>query len=196
MFQRVIWSPVEVDYLKAHRHDPVDQLCIALSKTRAAIKNKLAEVDGKPVKSKKGPNGKTNIGKRKDCDNQFLRSGWEANLYRVLKMKGELVAYEPTTFSFATFGIHKGTVSYCPDFQIKHPKFKWLEVKGFLKRQDKTKLKRFKKYYPEEFKQLCAVVGSPNTAAAKFFEEIGVPIYGYYTSIRKQYASQLTGWEG
>lgn len=78
-FQKIIWSPVEVEYLSKHRDDPLNQLTVALSKSRNAINNKLAELDGKPVKGKQKKSGKgTKIGKRKDLFNTFVRSGWEA----------------------------------------------------------------------------------------------------------------------
>ena len=51
MFRRakVVWSPVEEEYLKKHREDTsVNQLTIALAKSRNAIKRKLDEFDGKP----------------------------------------------------------------------------------------------------------------------------------------------------
>ena len=47
---KVKWSPVEIDYLKANRDKlPINQLTIALSKSRNAIKKKLDELDGKVV---------------------------------------------------------------------------------------------------------------------------------------------------
>jgi hypothetical protein len=73
---KVIWSPVEIDYLKAHSNDSINQLTIALLKSRNAINNKLAEFQGKPIQNKKSGK-RTKIGRRKDCNNTFMRSGWE-----------------------------------------------------------------------------------------------------------------------
>ena len=46
----------------------------------------------------------------------------------------------------------------------------WIEIKGMLDSQSETAIRRFKKYYPEEFKKLKAVVGRKNTKADKFFK--------------------------
>lgn len=58
--------------------------------------------------------------------------------------------HEPKTFWFE--GIKRGCVSYLPDFRILRPNGEhyWVEVKGYLDSKSKTKLKRFKRYFPEE----------------------------------------------
>jgi hypothetical protein len=199
-FHRVIWSPVEHDYLKSHSSDPINQLCIALAKSRSAIQKKLREIDGwQPAPTKK-KGGRSKIGRRPDCNNQFFRSGWEANVYRLLMRDKSvtLIEYEPTTFSFAPFGILKGTVSYCPDFKITYPSgvYNWIEVKGgFMKPADKTKIKRFKKFYPEEFKKLLVVAPGPNSKTSGFFKEQGVPIKWHYPDLNKQYKHLIPNWE-
>ena len=198
MFRKVVWSPCEIDYLKSHRDESLNQLTIILAKSRNAINNKLAELDGKPVKASKKSGRRTKIGKRKDLFNIFFRSGWEADCFRVLLKEGhKLVQYEPTTFTFTQFGVKHGTVSYCPDFLVTlaNGDYIWIEVKGFLKSQDKTKIRRFKKHYPEEFKRLRAIPGSETTAAAKFFKELGVPLYGTFQSFKKTWASKIQSWE-
>lgn len=198
MFRKVVWSPVEIDYLRTHRDESINQLTIALAKSRNAINNKLAELDGKPIKTSKKSGKRTKIGKRKDLFNTFVRSGWEADVYRVLLKEGhKSVQYEPTTFTFTQFGVKHGTVSYCPDFRVTLAtgEYIWIEVKGFLKSQDKTKIRRFKKHYPEEYKRLMVVVGSEKTAAAKFFKELGVPFYGTLQAFKKKWASKIQSWE-
>jgi hypothetical protein len=42
-------------------------------------------------------------------------------------------------------------VSYKPDFQVILPegKERWIEVKGYYDAKSKTKIKRFKKYFPD-----------------------------------------------
>lgn len=197
--QRVIWSPCEEDYLKAHKGEPINQLAGYLSKSRNAIKNKLTEFrTGKKPTAKK-PGKRTNIGKRKDCDNRCLRSSWEANLYRILKQDKQIdyFQYECTDFDFWHFGIKKGTVSYTPDFKIvfKDGSYKWIEVKGYLKPQDKVRIRRFFKFYPEEAKHLEAVTGSPNTQSTKFFKSINVPIYAYYNELKKTFKEKISNWE-
>lgn len=201
MYQRIKWSPVEISYLKDHRNDPVNQLCIALAKSRTAIKNKLIEIDtGKALVQSKRKNSYSKIGKRPDLDNLFLRSGWEANLLRLLKIDDSInkIEYEPVDFTFWQFGIKKGTVTYTPDFKITYPdgSYLFIEVKGgWLKPTDKTKLRRFKKYYPDEFKQLVAVTPGPTSKTALFFKDLGIPIKFYYPDLNKKYKNVIPNWE-
>jgi hypothetical protein len=94
-----------------------------------------------------------------------VRSGWEANIARMLvwlKRRGDVVrwSYEPKTFRFtkdAGVTTKKGTeykmgpYSYTPDFEIlwkgeTTPEL-W-EVKGRTHKGDKTRLARFRKHYP------------------------------------------------
>lgn len=189
MFRRgpIIWSPVEVDYLKVNRGFPIDQLAIALAKSRNAVSNKMKELDGKPVA--KSSKGRTKIGKRKDLG-IFMRSGWEANVARFFKHEGSNYMYEPKNFMFEKF--KHGTVSYVPDFLINGDT--WVEVKGMLKGSDKTRIRRFKKFFPEEFKKLKAIC-DPNTASDKFFQEVGVPILAYYKDLNKKYKAVIPNWE-
>lgn len=198
-FQKVVFSPIELEYLKKHQHDPVSQLTIALSKSTTAIKKKLAELDGKLPKKEIFRTQTSKKGRRKDCDNLFLRSTWEASCFRWIRYTHPdwLIEYEPHTFSFAPFGILKGTVSYMPDFKITPPNgnYFYIEVKGgFLKAQDCTKIKRFRKYYPEEFKRLQALVPGPTSKTSLFFKSMGVPIIAHYPDLNKQYRKVIPGW--
>lgn len=86
---------------------------------------------------------------------KFFRSRWEANYARYLELRkqnGEIKdwLHEPETFWFKD--ILRGTRSYLPDFKIiqNDDTHYWVEVKGQMDARSKTKLKRFKKYYPEE----------------------------------------------
>lgn len=189
-FHKTVWSPVEVEYLKENREKISEmQLSIALAKSRNAIKNKCAELDGKPVK--KSIAKRSVIGKRKDLD-QFCRSGWEANTLRWLKHQGIPYKYEPKVFPF--LDVKHGTTSYCPDIFVPSDNV-WIEIKGMLDGKSKTQIRRFKKYYPEEFKKLRAIVGSPNTKAAKFFESMGVPILAYYNNMNREFKNVISNWE-
>lgn len=194
MFRTVVkWSCCELDYLKAHRDEVVTQLSGYLGKSRAAVKRKLDELDGKVVEDKRSGK-RTNIGKRADLGGLFVRSSWEANLARYLSYKGKQWSYEPEVFVFS--GVKHGTVSYCPDFKVKYRNsYLWIEVKGQLKDSDKTRIRRFKKFYPDEFKKLRVVVGSPSTKAAKFFEEMGVPILYCVNDLNKQCKGKVPHWE-
>lgn len=94
------------------------------------------------------------MGKRKDLNNKFFRSSWEANYARYLNLlisKGQIHKweFEPDTFLFEE--IKRGTRSYCPDFKIwETPKSLpyYIEVKGWMDAKSQTKLKRMAKYYP------------------------------------------------
>ena len=187
---KVIWSIVEIDYLKAHRNDTDEnQLSLALYKSRNAIKNKLLELDGK-LKPKKASKKRTNIGKRKDLG-IFCRSNWEANTLRYLKDLGLKFQYEPEVFTFP--GVKHGTVSYCPDIKLEDGT--WIEVKGFLDGRGKTQIRRFKKHFPKEFTKLKVIVASDKTAAAKFFQELNIPVFAYYNQMNKENKDRIPNWE-
>lgn len=198
----VKWSPVEIDYLKANRELPKDQLCIALSKSRNALDKKLRELDGKVTVSNKSVAFQSKVGLREDLG-IFVRSSWEANMLRLFKsgrIKLKDAKYEPQIFSFTQYVPPKGqALSYMPDFQVtKGKKQFWVEVKGnWLRGADRTKLRRFKKYYPDEFKKLIAVVSSKNTKTAKFFQELGVPDNQIleYNQLKKQHSKEVPNWE-
>lgn len=96
-------------------------------------------------------------GFRKDL-NCYFRSKWEANLARYWNFIKVPWEYEPKEFEFKT--IKKGSRFYKPDFYL--PKIdEYIELKGYFTASDKTKLRRFKKYYPEEFKKLRFVIEDP-----------------------------------
>jgi hypothetical protein len=207
MWKRVTWSPVEEAYLKAHGGDPINQLCQALAKSRNAIKKKQAEqgCNGKPGKKTLGKSStfpKSKLGTRKDLG-IFLRSGWEANVLRFLKYKSEelgitLIEYEPHDFTYWQFGIKKGTVSYTPDFKVTYAdgSYNWIEVKGgFLKTTDKTKIRRFQKYYPTEFERLISITPGPTSKTVAFFQSVGVPVRWHYPELNKQYRKIVPNWE-
>ena len=198
------WSQCELDYLKKHRKkQSVNQLSGYLGKTRSAILRKMDELDGKDTPVQKGNRSMSKIGKRRDIQPPnkkipggiFLRSGWEANICRYLSWNKYYWEYEPCIFTFD--GVKRGTTNYLPDFRVYLPdgSYIWIEVKGYLKRQDKTRIKRLKKYYPEEFNRLRFVAGSENTAAAKWFKEQGVEPFGYMTPMNKECKGKIDNWE-
>lgn len=208
MRRRVIWSPVEETYLKKHKKDPKDQLCIALAKSRSAIDKKMKELGltgsgkAKPVL----PKGRQSYaGKRKDLG-IFVRSGWEANMMRVFTdgcLGFDKPEYEPETFSFVQWEKPKGqALSYTPDFRVTHKKSGgkfWIEVKGnWLRSHDKTKLRRFKKHYPADFAKLVAVVSTKRTKTALFFKSLGVPDGQIieYNELKKTLSGKIPNWEG
>lgn len=120
------------------------------------------------------------------------RSGWEANLARVLEVHGIPWEFEPRTF---TFPIKRGTRAYLPDFLLTESD-EWVEVKGWFDDKSKVKLKRFKKYYPEEFSRLTVVLGRGAKAAHDFCKEIGVPNIIVYQDLSDAYRDRIPNWEG
>jgi hypothetical protein len=86
---------------------------------------------------------------------KYYRSMWEANYARYLQFLKERNQisdwfHEPKTFWFED--IKRGVRSYKPDFQVidNNGETVWYEVKGFYDDKSKTKIRRFKKYYPDE----------------------------------------------
>lgn len=138
-------------------------------------------------------------GRRKDLGNRFFRSKMEANVARMLQYLGLKYEYESETFDFKA--IRKGTTQYKPDFKIAGTKKadaplrgRLVEVKGYLDPQSKTKMKRFKKYFPEEFSKLICVVQGRKSAAYLWLSELGVKDFWFYSEIVKQFKT-LPGWE-
>lgn len=94
-------------------------------------------------------------GKRKDLDDVYFRSAWEANWARYLSFlveQGNIKSweYEPEEFWFE--GIKRGRArSYKPDFKIFHNDgtICYHEVKGWMDQVSRTKLKRMGKYHPD-----------------------------------------------
>lgn len=87
----------------------------------------------------------------------YFRSIWEIRYALFLEFQKEhkLIfdwEYEPKTFWFDK--IKRGVVSYKPDFYVirkdTHNYYHWVEVKGYMDAKSKTKIKRFRKFYPKE----------------------------------------------
>jgi hypothetical protein len=97
---------------------------------------------------------KTSQGKRKDLEDRYFRSSWEANYARYLNflVKNNSIHkwdYEVDTFWFNE--IKRGTRTYTPDFKIwEHLDSEpyYIEIKGWMDKKSQTKLKRMQKYYP------------------------------------------------
>ena len=84
----------------------------------------------------------------------YFRSRWEAHYARYLEWLrvNKLITewlHEPKFFDFP---IKHGVTRYLPDFQVIELSgvSTWIEVKGFMDSKSKTKIARFKKYYPNE----------------------------------------------
>ncbi len=113
--------------------------------------NKILQKNPKNIPKNKFKQGWRNIAERRI----YFRSRWEANLgfYMQWQKQRKMIIdweHEPKTFWFE--GIKRGCVSYLPDFKIINldGSHYWVEVKGFMDSKSKTKIRRFKKYFPQE----------------------------------------------
>lgn len=137
---------------------------------------------------------------------QYFRSKMEANVARYYRYVGQLYLYEHKEFEFK--GIKRGSRFYKPDFFLAAVGGtlafnRWIEVKGWLRKTDRTKLKRFKKYYPEEFERLRFII--PDKYArdkangemiAFLIDDLGIKFQDIesYREIEK-FGSMIPGWE-
>jgi len=128
----------------------------------------------------------------RDDINFFVRSTWEANFIRFLKHKNIEFQYEPKMFTFDN--IRYGTVSYIPDFYLPKEDI-WIEIKGWLQPKSKCKMRRFKKYFPDDFKKLKFICLKEDNLVDKFFKEIGCEPYCYYNELVSQYGKVIENWE-
>lgn len=156
-----------------------------------SMDQEILEHDGVIKRSAGNAYRYTRTGFRKDIGLN-VRSSWEANFVRVLNIYKIDFDFEPTVFAFP---IKRGTKAYTPDFFLGNNS-DWIEVKGYLDDKSKIKLKRFKRYYPDEFSRLTCVIGKYSKAAREFMAEIEVPAVVYYEDIRDEYAEYIINWEG
>jgi hypothetical protein len=133
----------------------------------------------------------TKTGYRKDID-MNVRSSWEANLVRVMKLYKIDFQFEPRVFSYP---VKRGTKGYTPDFFLVRNS-EWIEVKGYLDDKSKIKLKRFKRYYPDEFSTLTCIISRYSKDAIAFMSNLEVPRIIFYEDIRDKYSEYLIHWEG
>lgn len=146
---------------------------------RQYISNRMMEMRANQPES--NPYSRCSGGRRKDIDDLYFRSSWEANYARYLnflvKQKKILKwEYEPDTFIFHE--VKRGIRSYKPDFKIWENEFSepyFVEVKGWMDNRSKTKLKYMEKYYPEI---KISIVGQAE-----------------YKAIRESIRKIIPGWE-
>lgn len=86
---------------------------------------------------------------------QFFRSKMEANVARYYEHQMICWQYEALEYEFKE--IRRGSRFYKPDFYLADLDL-IIEVKGWFRKTDKTKLRRFKKYYPSQFRKLRFVI--------------------------------------
>lgn len=133
----------------------------------------------------------TRTGMRPDIG-MNVRSSWEANLVRVLNIYKIEFKFEPTVFPFP---IKRGTRGYTPDFFLERNE-EWIEVKGYLDDKSKIKLKRFKRYFPDEFNKLTCIISKYSNDGKNFMADIEVPQIVFYEDIRDSYSEYIINWEG
>jgi hypothetical protein len=121
-----------------------------------------------PMINQSAPYSRARGGRRQDINNQYFRSSWEANIARYYNFMGIKWVYEPKQFIFES--IKRGCISYTPDFYLP-VEDKWVEIKGWMDDKSKTKLARFKKYYPQEYEKL-EIIGSKEYKEFKKYEKI------------------------
>lgn len=128
------------------------------ARVAAAAKNMSA---GKIGHACTNPTGKGKCGIRVDL-NQFFRSRYEANFARILNYLGIEWEYEVFRFKF-------NDCSYLPDFYL--PQFDiWIEAKGWLNSEGRTKLYRMAEFYPNEVIKILD--GEAYRKISKIYSEI------------------------
>ena len=133
---------------------------------------------------------------------QYLRSKMEANIARYYTYIDVNWFYEPREYKFEK--IKRGTRYYKPDFYLAAPKRLLIEVKGWFRPEDKTKLRRFKKYYPEEFIRLRFIIpdkysrSKANGEMIKFLcDDLGIDFNDIisYKEIEEKLGKLIPNWE-
>lgn len=140
---------------------------------------------------KRNPYAHTKSGYRPDLD-LVLRSGWEANILRVLESYDVNYEYEPKTFEYP---VKRGNKTYTPDALIDGEE--WLEVKGYFDDNSRIKINRFRIHYPDEFEKMWIIIGRGKKSRKKC-EKIGIPDDRilFYHEFRKLFKDQIPTWEG
>ena len=87
--------------------------------------------------------------------NSYYRSKLELQYARYLenqKSRGLIKDFEHEPRVFWFLNIKRGIRSYLPDFRVDNldDTCTWIEVKGYMDTKSATKIKRFRKYYPDE----------------------------------------------
>lgn len=136
----------------------------------------------------------TRSGARLDLPGITPRSGWEANVMRVLNAHRVKYLFEPMEFKFPLTPQGR-TSMYIPDIYLIETD-EYIEVKGYLDGRGRNKLRKFKKHYPKEFSTLTVIISRSNKANKRFFEALGVISILYYENIADVYSDKLLNWEG
>jgi hypothetical protein len=153
-----------------------------------------------PVLPKKRRSGRgnayqnTKTGMRADLGGIVARSSWEADVMRILQLFKINFKFEPTVFEFPINAQGKMS-AYLPDIYLTKTD-EYIEVKGMLDPRGRAKLRKFKKFYPEEFKKLTVIISKSNKANKLFFAKLGVNRVLYYEHLVKLFSQKIYCWEG
>jgi hypothetical protein len=121
-----------------------------------------------------------------------VRSGWEANVCRVLKSYAIPFEYEPFVFPFP---VKRGNKHYTPDLFLPASE-DWIEIKGYFDNDSRIKLKRFKKHYPGAWEAFTMIISKSSKKAINICIELEVPNILFYQDIAKAFKDRIEGWEG
>jgi len=187
-------SKVQIDdYIKTIKEDNIKKLI-----KETFTEKKICDASkGKIKKSAKRRRSSPVKGIRPELDKKTVfKSKMEANTCRALIERGWKWEYEPKRFSFAKkVGNSSKVKSYLPDFLITKGKEKrWVEVKGRFFSGDKTRLKGFKRDFPEEFKNMLFVTKKYAKKEIEFAKQMGIEVW-IYEDLCKEYKDKIKGWE-
>lgn len=179
-------------YLPASYTMGVDIICVECEESNGKKKPKK-----KPIQTASSTFARTRKGKREDLGDDVFRSATEANFARILAKRDIPYKFEQRTFFFHDY--KNKPHQYTPDFEIPKGKkgFKpgWYEIKGWFRKEDRNKLRRFKKNYPDEAAKFTVVIyRSSEKKNIEFCEKMGFNIM-FYNELTKQYAAEIPTWE-
>jgi len=162
----------------------------------------------KTIRTAAGNFARTKKGVRKDVHPKYcFKSATEANFARILDFLGLKWKYEERAFTFVQSNgeSYKNRPHiYVMDFEVLPGRKKkipsgiesgWIEVKGYMDAQSRSKLRRYKKHYPDEAAKTTIVIYTKyKKKDIEFCEKLGYR-YIFYDALTKEYASQIPTWE-
>lgn len=130
-------------------------------------------------------------------DKIVFRSGWERNFARYLTHQKINWEYEKLVYPFKTDQKGKsyknGPFQYMPDFRNLDDGTIW-EIKGYFRSEDKSKIRRFKLLYPDDFKFLKVCISRNNKKAKEFYSNYEIEIL-YIEDLNDFYKKKIEHWE-
>ena len=136
-------------------------------------------------------------GKRADIHYKYsFRSGTEMDFARILNLLNLEWKYEERAFSFSEY--KRAPHVYIMDFEITSGNnilsSGFYEVKGRVKPSDREKLRRLKRDYPEEAKQVTIII--QNKYDKKFINFLNKYEYKFMfmAELEKQYREKIPEW--